>query len=352
MRVTLASEGQVWLGWKSFSISKTLDKAQHSFTMSTTDRQQEGLDRWNVNGGSSVQIYFNDDLVFDGFVQKYNPSITASSHEISISGESKAIDAVQSSHTGEMFWKNKSADDIVKEVIEPFGLEVEIDESLGEIGEEGFRVAANDTPFSIVKRLAERNGRVVFTDRNGKFRVSSLKEAEVATTLTRGDWVEISAEHDVSKSFSEIIVKGQRNSYVGTFEDNQRTIFPTTNSSQKRFRPKIVLSTGTDDQQKRFSQYVHRRLSGDSVSATVKVKSAYNKEGVLWGVGDRVWLDEPLIDIDQEMVVSELTFDLNDQGFSTTLKLKVPETYTIDPAAARPARKSIGFFGDLLRAFL
>lgn len=353
MRVTLVSEGVTWEGWKSLTIQQTLDKAQHSFSMTTTDRFQEGLDRWNISGGSSVDVYFDTSLAFSGYVQKYSPSLTATEHAISISGESKAIDAVQGSHDGSYFWRDVSAESIIEEVLEPMGFEATIDKPLEAIGPEGFRAAVNSSPFDIVKRLAERNGLLVFTDNEGNFRLSDSSNQVTFTEIGRGDYIEISAEHDVSKSYSEIIVKGQRNTFSVGFQDQQRMEHRVQNSSQTRHRPLVVITTGQEVEQDKLAQYIHRRLAGDSVTASVVLKTPYDKDGNLWGVGQRIWLNEPIVDIDQELIISSVDFTLDESsGFKTTLGLKVPETYTIDPAQARAARRSTGIFGNILKAFL
>jgi len=363
-KITLTSDGQVWTGFQSLSIRKSMDQANHTFSMTTTDRFNEGIERWNVRGGSEVQIHIDGDLAFDGFVQKYNPKIGAESHTVTIEGASRAIDIVESSHVGTVFWKNIQPEAIIAQVLEPFGIEFRIEEAMRRIGSVGFRVGVGESPFSIVRKLAEKNALTAYTDSNNVLILSRTPSRSQFSSILRGDYVDIDVQHDLSQSYSEVIVKAQQNSTNRNFSEQQRIDRRFQNPAQTRRRLFVLVANGTDDDQQDFVQYACRRFSGNVLSANVTVKDARTRDGSLWAINETVFVDEPIVDVKQELLVSEVEFGLSEgQGFQTNLKLRLSETYSyvapdrdqsltpIDMRNRREARRSTGPFNDLLRSF-
>ena len=179
--------------------------------------------------------------------------MTSDSHQITISGQSKAIDVVQSSHDGTYFWKDTPAEDVIEELLSPFGFEFTASKPLKSIGSTGFRMGVNESPFTAIKRIAERNGLLVFTDNDGNFKLSDTSDQATFSEIGRGDYIRISADHDVSKSFSNIIVKGQRNSYDFDFDTSQQNENRLLNTSQPRHRPKVVVVTAQEAEQEKYN---------------------------------------------------------------------------------------------------
>lgn len=213
--IWLTCEGINWYGWQSLSIKSSLSQVQHSFEMKTTDIERLGDELWNVKGGSEISIYFRNIRIFTGYVQKYDVSLSADSHEISIAGESKAIDLVQCSHVGNYFWKNVSGETVVKEVVKPFGIPIRIDKKLKPIPKEGLRVAVDSSAFDVIKKVAEQNALLVYTMQSGTVCITddpSQKQLSPAV-LAPGDYVSISVNSDYSTVFSEVILKSQEKTY-------------------------------------------------------------------------------------------------------------------------------------------
>jgi len=363
-KIALVSDGQVWTGIQALSIRKSMDQANHTFSMTTTDRFAEGIERWNVRGGSEVQIMIDGQKAFDGFVQKYRPRIGPASHTVSIEGASRVIDIVESSHVGTVFWKNVQPEAIIAEVLQPFGIEAMIEEPMRRIGNAGFRVGVGESPFSIVRKLAEKNSLTAYTDSNNVLILSRTPSRTQFSSILQGDYISLDVEHDLSQSYSEVIVKAQQNSTSRNFAQEQRIDRRFKNPAQTRHRPFVIVANGTDEDQQDFVQYACRRFSGNVLSANVTVKDARTRDGSLWAINETVFVDAPIADVKQELLVSEVEFNISEgQGFQTNLKLRLAETYsyvapnsdqTLTPdnmRSRREARRSAGPFNDLLRSF-
>lgn len=366
--IWLACEGISWFGWESLSIKSSLSQIQHSFEMKTTDIQNLGDKKWNVKGGSEISIYFRNVRVFTGYVQKYNVSLTADSHEITIAGESKAIDLVQCSHVGKYFWKNASGESIIKEVVKPFSLNVVVDAKLKPIPKEGLRVAVDSTAFDIIKKIAEQNSVLVYTMQSGTIRIASDPSHKQIFELVPGDYTSISVNSDYSTVFSEVILKSQEKTYKKKeFKKRQRkekvqknkksekkilTVGEQTNVQDLRYRPLIILSNGKEESQEDLVKNINRRLNGDGKKVSLTVKTPYTPTGELWEIGQYLYLKDNIMGIDGSYIISDVYFSLSNSGFETQLDLCLPQVFNLKemtPAQRRAESKSV--FSDLLGVF-
>lgn len=381
--IWLACEGQSWFGWKSLSIKSSLSQVQHTFEMKSTDILKLGEKQWNVKGGSEVSIYFRNVRIFTGYVQKYDVSLSADSHDISIAGESKAIDLVQCSHVGKYFWKNVSGESIIKEVVKPFGIDIQIDAKLKPIPKEGLRVAVDSTAFDVIKKVAEQNSVLIYTTQSGTIRIAEDPSQGQAFELLPGDYTSISVNTDYSTVFSEVILKSQEKTYKKKeFKKRQRkehkskdkdkskdskskekkpaskpppiitTLDTKKNTQELRYRPLVIISEGKDESQKDLVQNAARRLNGDGKKISLTVKSPYTPTGEIWGIGQYVVMKDEIMGIDGSYIISDVSFSLSDSGFETQLDLCLPQVYNLkEMTSAQKRAESKSFFADLLEVF-
>lgn len=363
--VWLTCEDITWFGWEKLSIKSSLSQIQHSFEIKTTDIRNLGDKLWNVKGGSEISIYFRNIRVFNGYVQKYDVSLSADSHEISIAGESKAIDLVQCSHVGKYFWKNVSGESIIKEVVAPFGLDVTIADKLKPIPKEGLRVAVDSTAFDVIKKVAEQNALLVYTMASGTIRIARDPSLNQVFELLPGDYTSISVNTDYSTIFSKVILKSQENTYKkGQFKKRQRkekvkdnsknyATSTVSNTQEIRYRPLTIISNGKDESQSELVQVANRRLNGDGKKVSLNVKSPYTPTGEIWGIGQYVALKDDILGVNGSYIISDVSFSLSESGFETQLDLCLPHVFNLKemtPAQKRAESKSI--FAELLGVFL
>lgn len=350
--IWLTCEGISWFGWQSLSIKSSLSQLQHSFEMKTTDIQKLGEKQWNVKGGSEISIYFRNIRVFTGYVQKYDVSLSADSHEISIAGESKAIDLVQCSHVGKYFWKNVSGESIIREVAKPFGINISIKPKLKPIPKEGLRVAVDSTAFDVIKKVAEQNSVLVYTMQSGTVHITDDPSLEQIFELYPGDYTSISVNTDYSTVFSEVILKSQEKTYKANKFKKQQQKEKVKKNIGLRYRPLVIISDGKDQSQADLVQTANRRLNGDGKKVSLTVKTPYTPTGEIWGIGQYVALKDEIVGVHGSYIISDVSFSLSDSGFETQLELCLPQVFNLKemtPAQRRAEAKSI--FSDLLEVF-
>jgi prophage tail gpP-like protein len=357
---SLVCDGIAWTGWLDWSVRQSMDQAAHSFTFSTTDKLQAGLARWNVKGGSRVEFFIDKLKVVEGYVRKYSPSISEDNHSIRIEGDSAAIDLVESSHIGPYFWKSGvAAKTAIDDVLKPFGASVQIDGTLTAFDKAGFRVGANDSPFEIIRQIAERDKKTVYTASDGKLVITDEASATEAGRIARGAYIAVSADHDLTNNYSAVHVKSQSNDREEATKDNftkkqQYSKVISNPVTGGRYRPLVFVTSGETEKKGELAAYLRSRFAGDVIAATVTVKSHLNPAGALWGVNQKIFLDEPLIDAKQALVTSEVEFSVSEsEGYQTRLTLKLPETYDgSKPSGARLRLADDGAFLATLKGLV
>ena len=373
MTVTVVSGGQTWVGMMRLNIRRSMDSSHHTMSLVTTDRYQEGVSKWNVRGGSDIQVYWNRDLLFDGFVNRYNPSFSETSHTVSLEAETRAVDLSECSHEGPYFWKNVSAEAIISQVLGPYSFDVDISKELKSIGPNGFRAAVDDSAFHIVQKIAEKNGLTVFTGNDGRIKISDGSDAPVMSALSTGDYTQFSADHQISRAYSKLIVKSQKNVKVdvsdfgstGTgarkqtekyksFSGVQRFEKVITNVNQPRYRPLVIIHNGEVADVRDFADYAKQRFTGDSVSASITVQSIYDKNGELWGINQLLPITEAGGDLRETLIISDYELSIDEaSGIEMSLTLREPNTYKRDVISStslrRTLRRSGSVFGELFR---
>ncbi len=335
--------------WQSINIKQSMGTVQHSVDISVTDVFDFQHRRYNHHGGGRIEIFLDKNYkLFDGWVQRYKESATATSRTINVSAESSAVDLVQSSHIGKYFWQNCTAETVINEVVKPFNIKVKINKPLLPISKEGLRVAVDTTAFDILKKVAEQNGLLIFTDTNGVINIG-LPATNQGVLLTTGDYTQISIDHDFTAIFSKLIIKSQQKTHEKKkFKHQQQKQTVIDNDRLIRYRPKIVISNGEEKQQENLANYANRRINGDGIKVNLTVKSLYDKNGKVWAIGDRVWLREPNMDIDNELIISDLTFSISQtSGTNVQMNLKVPQTFTLTKPSNKPQQNN-GIFTDLI----
>ena len=356
----MVSGGVPWVGFKSVRVNRSMDQVYHILDFETTDRYQEGLSKWNVRGGSDIQVYWESDLIFDGFVRRYLPEIGPSSHSIKLQCDSDAARLTQCSHEGPYFWKNVTAEEVVRSVLAPYEINFDILSPMKPIGADGYRVAVDDSAYNIIHKLAQKNGLTVFTGNDGRLKISDGTNAPIMSPLTTCDYTHFSADHDISRAYSKLIVKSQKNIKIEVpiigdagsgalkstqkykeFSGVQRFEEVLTNPNQPRYRPLVILHNGKPADVTDFAKYAQLRFSGDSVSAKLTVKSLYDKDGKPWGIEQLVPIFEPAGDLNETLIVSDYDLDISISGLNLTLTLREPRTYKKDVAVNNSLRRTL-----------
>ena len=210
--VTLVIDGQRYGGWQDIVIERGIDRCVSAFQVSVSERWTGQDQPWQIQPFQPVMVLIADDLVLTGYVSAYQPSFDADSHTVRVAGHSKTIDLVECDVdlTSGQF-SGYSVVAIARAVCQPYGIDV-IDQTggLADMAVENTNLQRCETAFTFLERLGRLAGVLLTDNEKGNLVLTTAGSQRAVGTLMQGGNILAGQAHiDVSKRFSEYVVKGQ-----------------------------------------------------------------------------------------------------------------------------------------------
>lgn len=204
--VTVECNGKTLRNWLSLSIGRRLDAVAGTFQLSTRH-----VEPWPIKRGSSVRIYFGDELALTGIVDNVRATIDANSAPIEVSGRDRTGDLVDCSapESPTQFFAVSLAE-IAEHVAAPLGIEV-VDEYLAAPLFEDFRIGPDEKAFSAIERGCRLRSLVAHSDELGRLVLARPGQDAAAAQLEYGvNVLAASFEGSDADRFRFYVVKGQQ----------------------------------------------------------------------------------------------------------------------------------------------
>lgn len=392
--VTLVVNGHEFGGWKSVRIEAGIERQARSFDLAVTDRWpgQTDVPR-RIQPGDACQVFIGPDLVLTGYVDATPIKYDAKSIAVGVRGRSKSADLVDCcpipagqpihmpvSQWGDVAgkdgktpvfvkpppksaaqWRNQRLESIAASLAAPYGVRVEAQVDTGKPFAE-HQVQQGETIFESIDRML-RLRHVLSTDNaSGDLVLIAVGGGGRATTALElgSNVLEASTELDYKGVFSEYIVKGQRagddDAFAGAVaeghgsaeEDTDAEPDATGDSASTRDaravrrRVLVLKQAGQADdgtcQQRATYERAYRAAKALQTSYTVA--GWRQQDGTLWQPNQLVRVRDALIGFDQDMLVAEVAWVLDDNGLRTELRVGPPDGY--EPKAPKPKKKGKG----------
>jgi prophage tail gpP-like protein len=347
-RLTLRIGGVDWEGWKTVTISRQMDAISSEFKLGLADRWQHGAEALPLAAGMPCEVLIGGEAVVDGHLDKAEFSVNQTSHEVSVSGRDRAADLVDCAAIHRPgLWRDLDALELARELAGPFGVEVRKDGGV-EVGEKfgTFKLEEGETAFDALDRALRQRGLLAMPGGRGGILLARLAGERASTALVQGANVkESSSSFDMSERFSDYIVKGQR---AGTDNDYGESCAAVRGEARDegvaRYRPFMVRAEGqvTDGDAIRRARWEASTRAARSVTVSVSLAGWRQDDGSLWKINTLVPCRLPYLRIEQDLLVSRLTFSLTmDGGTVSRLELKDPKAFEPEP----PKKKDGGAGG-------
>lgn len=342
--IDLYVNGRVYGGWKQASITRSLDAIAGKFDLVSMDKWDATAQRWTIFPGDECQVKIDGKVLITGYVDKAGPSYDAESHGIKILGRDKTADLVDCSaivKSAEL--RGLKLEGIVEALAKPFGIGVVKQVDSGPVFQ-SFAIQPGETAWEAIERAARQRFMVVTTDGQGNAVVADIGASRAADALVEGKNIKTaSAEYDYSQRFSEYIVKGQAAAANDGWEDAKVDVESrATDPNVKRYRPKIVNAEmqASDGSAENRAQLEAASRAGKSTKISVTVHGWTMSNGELWPVNALVSIRSPLLSIDEDLVISEVKFNVSDSaGITTDLQLTRPDAYLMGQGKVKKEKK-------------
>ena len=322
--VTIAVGSTQFSTWERVEVGAGA-KAARSFRFEAAEPDDVGFDDWPLAPDNPCSVYASGDLIVMGYIEDYEPAFDPNSHRATISGRSKAADAIDSSalHPTGCF-EGKHLGQIMQE-LDQFGIGYQVKTQLDTIPMH--QLVPGATVHQEGDVLARAAGVLMIGNADGSVNITTASEfGRHAGALVEGvNFKSGSAKLSTRHKNSEVHVKGQARRGHGA--KNLRIHKVAKDQTVKRYRPKLIVHEGDCDDkraQKRADWHVARQ-SGREVQATITLYGWRDQDGALWDPQKLIYVESPKLKIDQDMAIQNLTFHQGESGTFTKLELVDPQ---------------------------
>ena len=286
-----------------------------------------------IRPGDPVAVAIGEDVVITGHVDQVSTSLSATGHSVTVSGRDAAADLVDSApDLPPNEWHGITVLELARILAAPFGVPVRSDVGAGRAIS---KVALNpgEKAWELLEGRCRNEAILPVSDGQGGLLLTRAGSARVGTAIIEGqNLIAGSLELDWSDRFSRYIVKGQiQGTDLSSGEAASEPEGSATDAEIKRHRELVVIAASGAD-----AQHCADRAKGEATvragrgaRATATVNGWRSGGGQLWPVNALVALRSPTLGIDREMLISSVTYSLDEGGEITTLSLVRPEAFAL-----------------------
>lgn len=325
-------------GWKSVRLMRSMEHIAGGFELSVSDRWPGQDAPFPIHPGDACEVAIDDDTVITGYVDEVDRAHDARSHEINVRGRDKTGDLVDCSAVSDKWeWANRKMEEIASDLINPFSIGLL---TLTDTGPRfpKFAVEPGEPVFDALDRMSRICGVLMMSNGIGDLVITRRGIERVGTALVLGKNI-LSARVALSmmERYSEYTVLGDRNG-GGSVGD---TLFPEDLSQPKgqakdgdvkRYRPLVILGENQGDaanfQTRAQWDLSVRRARASRATVTVQ---GWRHADDLWRPNKLVRVIDATLGLDADLLISAVTFTLDENGRRTELSLTYPDAFDLIP---------------------
>ncbi|CAM8128838.1 baseplate protein [Escherichia coli] len=338
--VLLRVSGREWGGWTSVRISAGINRIARDFNVAITTRWPGSRDyQPRIKNGELVEVLIGDEPVLTGYVEALPLRYDASSVSMGIVGRSKTADLVDCSALP-LQQSGKNLLRIVSELAAPFGITV-IDAGVPQTAVIDAQPEHGETVADCLNRLLGQVQTLAYDDECGRLVLGKPGTGKAATALVLGENIlSCDTERSIRERFSEYQVSGQRPGNDDDFGEATIAAIRQTiqDSGVTRYRPLLIQQSGTATTAtcKARCEFEARQRAALTRETTYTVQGWRQGSGALWRPGLSVIVFDPLNNFDNdELVIAEVTYNHDDRGTTTELRVGPADAYLPEPVTAR-----------------
>ncbi len=326
-KVSLKVNGKEYGGWLSVSISSSLQSLARTFSVTTAIDRKNNAVR-DIAIGDTVEVFIGEDKVLTGYVTQRSISLSATSISVSLAGASKTIDLEQCTLPDDSAtsYKSQTHATNLRSVCSPYGIEV-VDE-VKNTTKCDFELKPTEKIGDAIVDYLKKHGLLVGDDEEGRLVIRDVgSSGTVENILGSGSGVSCSRKQNADKVFSEYIMVGQSTnalSELATSANQSKAV--EKNASVTRLRAQAVQVSGNvsaTSLRKRVT--MQRDVSiGASDSASYSMTGWRQKNGSLWKINQLVKIQDDVLGLDVEWLVTAVNFEISNGGTLVTIDCQSP----------------------------
>lgn len=352
-KIVLKVNGQSLEGWKSVQVNQGLNQMAGTFGFSSSDKFPKKAGNWGIKIGQSVSVEVDGQVISTGYIDGIPISYTSTSHSIQFVGRDITQDLIDCSYVNaddptKTEWKNTPLSDILKDLAAPFGIKVVSDDKTSlELSQviESLKVAEGAKVSEMIRDICQIRGLLPISLGDGNLTITRSGTNKTFDSIQSGKNVKTGRFlQDNKNRYSDYFVKGQGNNIniLSNIADYTEPLATLKDNVIKRYRPLTILpekKITNDDAEKRV-QWEARNRAGKSKTLEYQLVKWTQSNGEVWPLNSIVKVKDDFFDIETDMLISRINFNVNDEDGTTVLLTIVPvDTYNV---LAEPIEKERG----------
>jgi prophage tail gpP-like protein len=347
--VTLVAGGTQFGPWERVDISRQMEALAGKFELGISDAAPLAPSLPNFAPQTPCQVQIGGANVISGFIDSAGPELTADGHVITVKGRDATQDLVDCSYADNpRQFQQMTLAQAVGAIAGRSNIRVTVDPSAADGAALVFNAPETAQPTEkgaqLIDRLARLAGVLTISDANGGLIVARAGSVPANTRVAVGENCErISFTRDDSGRFSKYIVLQQAaQDFIDASILTSAFVSATAyDSGVKRYRPLMIVmetETGYPADLSRRAVWEAAVRYGRAFRGVYSVPSWTDATGKLWSPNAMVQIVDPVAEIDEELLICGVQFQL-DNGGGTVALLSVTrrEAFLTSPLALFPA---------------
>ena len=340
--LTLVMDGVSVSGWTKIRVTRGIERLPSDFDIEMTDLYPGDLSQVSAIPGQACQVALGGDVVVTGYVDRVHPSFGRDFHRIRVAGRGKCEDLVDCSaewEGGQISGSN--ALQIAQKLAAPYGINVTSDGNNGPNIPQ-FNLMVGETAFEVIERIARYAGLLAYDLPDGNLRLARGGIDTHASGFNEGQNVEeADFEWGADLRYSEVDCYLLTMQTMGDAGANLVPVATAQDATVGRHRKLYIVSeqvqAGRNIAQERANWEAVRR-AGRSQAVRILTDSWRDGDGQLWTPNTLVPVTLPFLKIPDEtfMLISEVTYMLDEYGTHAEVLLMPPDAFKPEPTILQP----------------
>lgn len=355
--VRLDVGGKRYGGWKSVSITASLEDAAREFTFPASETNPDDPIPIGARPGAECKVWIGDDLVVTGYIDGVDVSYDGESHELRFDGRSQTQDIVDCAAVDKYVWRRAKLEKIAADLCGSYGIDVVAQVDTGERIPK-HKVEPGETVFECLERAAKMRGCMLVDDEQGRLVITRVDQAARATTaLVQGgpeaNIISCNARFSAEEVYSEYICRGQSAGDDDTWGREAAHVEANAEDDGIGRRRVLVITpesgvTRAEARERATWEAAHR--AGKSIDVGYRVPEWRQGDGALWAPNMLVQVLDKKARLDGELLIYRVTYELSiDGGRVASLAVCPPARFDLYEPKRRTkkARRASGLWSEL-----
>lgn len=325
------------------SVSIQLDQFCNSFSFTTT---KSLVGEYNIFPEETCRIFINGKVAITGVIDSVSPSEDADSSTVSVSGRDRTCDIVDSDlPIGISLSGNFTLQTVIEKVLTALGLTDikvinEIDDLRSFTSADIVSAEVDKNCFDFINEYAQKVSALLVTNAEGNIVITRAGSKRYSDKLLNdignkdNNIISSSAGYDYSQRYNKYIVYSQSNTNTQTSNVSISNVAQKGIAIDDEIRESRVMvmkanNACSSENCEEIATLEANIRRANSLKYSCEVYGFETNDGNLWEVNRLIQVYDIDADIDSELLIKGITFNMGSSGSTTSIELALADAYTL-----------------------